>query len=185
MQTDRKPLQVHLCYTTIQNQQRPKASLSFPRSCLAYVWVYETDKQIYRQAILVNISFQQVTSSTRLLEIWSSCIQDVFEKDMWGFLFCSVHVYMGVSEWCRGNWGCCAALCCQIKCVSAAGWNDVHMCMSVCLMRKYNRHVRAVNAQQTDILRSQCTAFCEGYLENTGRVQMRLISTGRSYQTRL
>lgn len=76
-------------------------------------------------------------------------------------------------------------LCCQIKCVSAAGWNDVHMCMSVCRMRKYNRHVRAVNAQQTDILRSQYTAFCEGYLENTGRVQMKLISIGRSYQTRL
>lgn len=89
---------------------------------------------------------------------------------------------------CLSDGGELRVLCCSVLSdqVCVCSWlKCVHMCMSVCHTRKYNRHVRAVNAQQTDILRSQYAAFCEGYLENIGRVQMRLISTGRSYQTRL
>lgn len=188
MQTDRKPLQVHLCYTTIQNKQRPKASLS-PRSCLAYVWGYETDKlPLVTDIQKSNLSQHIVSTGNQLPPGYKKYEVPVYKT----FLrrICGDFSFV----WCMFIWVCLSSagetegvvLLCAVR--SSVCLQLVEMmctCAWVCLMRKYNRHVRAVNAQQTDILRSQCTAFCEGYLENTGRVQMRLISTDRSYQTRL
>jgi len=72
MQTDRKPLQENLCYTTIQNQQWPKAKVLFSLCVSVRDWQQTspivTDIQASnRRQHIISTSNHQVTKNMNLL----------------------------------------------------------------------------------------------------------------------
>jgi len=132
MQTDRKPLQENLCYTTIQNQQWPKAKVLFSLCVSVRDWQQTspivTDIQASnRRQHIVSTGNHQVTKNMNLL--YTRC----FWKGYVGISLLFIACLYGCVWVVQGKLRvlCCSVLSDQVCVCSWLKWcAHVHECVS-------------------------------------------------------